>query len=183
MVLAYPFLALLHVIYSLVVASLSLFRHLTRPTPSALNAKRRRIPKHLALVFVADNEFDEQTNEHCIRESIRKAIIWCQQIGITQLSVYDTHGIVLTSIEDIPAFEAQDNNFELDRGRIVYPPTPPLSDYSGSRPLSPQELGHKSFSTLHIPTRGITLDFTQTSFNLILCPQPRENHILLLSIS
>lgn len=92
MVLAYPFLALLHAIYSLVVASISLFRHLTRPTPAALKATRRRVPKHLAILFVPDTEFDERTIEHCIIESIQKSINWCQQVGVRELSVYDAEG-------------------------------------------------------------------------------------------
>ncbi|KAJ4486075.1 hypothetical protein J3R30DRAFT_1451298 [Lentinula aciculospora] len=92
MVLAYPFLALLHAFYSLVILSISFFRHLTRPTPTPLNATRMRLPKHLSIIFVSDADFDEQINEYCITESIHRVIGWCQQLGIPRLSVYDAEG-------------------------------------------------------------------------------------------
>jgi len=158
MVLAYPFLALLHAIYSLVIASISLFRHLTRRTPSALKATRRRIPRHLAILFVPDAEFDERTIEHCIIESIQNSISWCQQVGIQELSVYDAEGIILNNVgllRNIATPDALSKDSEVDRRRIHYPPTPPLSDYAESRPLSPQDdsLEHKPFLTLHISPR------------------------------
>ncbi|KIK70941.1 hypothetical protein GYMLUDRAFT_52117 [Collybiopsis luxurians FD-317 M1] len=156
MVLAYPFLALLHAVYSLVVLSISFFRHLTRPDPSPLSAKRKRVPQHLAVLFVADSDFDQKTNKHCILESVQRTIQWCQQIGIPQLSVYDCDGIILSNIGAIKrtaAPECLSKEPEVDRRRIHYPPTPPLSDYAESRPLSPSEdsfIGLKSFITLNI---------------------------------
>jgi len=157
MVLAYPFLALLHAIYSLVVASISLFRHLTRPTPEALKATRRRVPRHLAILFVPDTEFDEKTIEHCIIESIQKSINWCQQVGVRELTVYDAEGIILSNVGLLRDLTTPDisKNADVDRRRIHYPPTPPLSDYSESRPLSPQDdlSGHKPFLTLQTSPR------------------------------
>ncbi|KAJ3862730.1 hypothetical protein EV359DRAFT_44552 [Lentinula novae-zelandiae] len=157
MVLAYPFLALLHAIYSLVIFSISFCRHITRPTPSALNATRGRLPKHLSIIFVSDADFDERTNEYCIMKSIFRAISWCQQLGIPQLSVYDVEGIILNNVETIREGVVPESPFkdsEFDRRHIHYPPTPPSSDYSESRPLSPQEDvsgGHIPFLTLCIP--------------------------------
>ncbi|KAJ3823585.1 hypothetical protein EV361DRAFT_489522 [Lentinula raphanica] len=149
MVLAYLFLALLHAIYSLVILSISFCRHLTRKTPSPLNATRRRLPEHLSIIFVSDGDFDERTNEFCITESIHRAISWCQQLGIPQLSVYDAEGIILNNAEAIREVIFPENRVKhtgFDQKHIHYPPTPPLSDYSESRPLSPEDV-----SNGHIP--------------------------------
>ncbi|KAJ3799905.1 hypothetical protein GGU11DRAFT_460656 [Lentinula aff. detonsa] len=155
MVLAYPFLALLHAIYSLVILSISFFRHLTRQTPSPLHATRRRLPKHLSIIFVSDEDFEERTNEYCITESIHRAISWCQQLGIPQLSVYDAEGIILNNAEAIREAvvpESRVKDSELDRRHIHYPPTPPLSDYSESEPLSPKSVSnsHGAFLSFFI---------------------------------
>ncbi|KAH7880811.1 uncharacterized protein C8R40DRAFT_284984 [Lentinula edodes] len=180
MVLAYPFLALLHAIYSLVIFSISFCRHITRPTPSALNAARGRLPKHLSIIFVSDADFDEQTNEYCIMKSIFRAISWCQQLGIPQLSVYDVEGIILNNVETIREGVVTESPFkdsEFDRRHIHYPPTPPSSDYSESRPLSPQEDvsgGHIPFLTLCIPPLQSASRASKTPQSLTLNVLSRE---------
>ncbi|KAF5374788.1 hypothetical protein D9758_000332 [Tetrapyrgos nigripes] len=139
--LAYPFLLFLHIVYSLVVFSLSLWCRIRRHTPLPLNASRQRIPKHLAVLFVTDPEIDLITTEQRLMESVECAVKWSLEVGIEQLCLFDNEGILLRyseSIRDLVAPSPLPSKMQISEPAIVYPPTPPMSDYSESRSLSPE---------------------------------------------
>lgn len=76
-------------------------------------------------------------------------------VPLCRLLFITATGIILNNVGLLRSFAAPDilsKSTDVDRRRIHYPPTPPLSDYSDSRPLSPQDdlsVGHKPFLTLH----------------------------------
>ncbi|KAK7468841.1 hypothetical protein VKT23_003342 [Stygiomarasmius scandens] len=140
-VLAYPFLLILHVLYSIAVFSISLWRRLWKHAPLPLNAPRQRIPKHLAILFVPDSEIDIKTTEQRLLESCERAVKCCQDVGIEQLTLYDSEGIFMRcsdSIRGLVTTNPSLKDLQPINPVINYPPTPPLSDYSKSRSLSPE---------------------------------------------
>ncbi|THV07728.1 hypothetical protein K435DRAFT_959790 [Dendrothele bispora CBS 962.96] len=143
--LAYPFLLVLHFLYSLTVLVLSVWRRLRQFPPLPLKASRQRIPRHLAILFVTDSEIDLSTTEQRLLESVDRSVKWCQAVGIEQLTLYDSDGILLRCSESIRKFVVsspiQKKELEPVNPVINYPPTPPLSDYSESRSLSPEGFG------------------------------------------
>jgi dehydrodolichyl diphosphate syntase complex subunit NUS1 len=53
---------------------------------------RKRVPSHLAIIFVADSYFDNETIEMSLLESVERAVGWCRVTGIEKLTVYDSQG-------------------------------------------------------------------------------------------
>ena len=68
------------------------WKQLSSPTPKPLQAPRRRIPKHLAMVFIIDPNIYEDTVQTVLIESALNLIEWCQTIGIPKLTLYEEHG-------------------------------------------------------------------------------------------
>jgi len=72
---------------------------LPRRAPQPLRASRRRLPKHLAVIF-GDYYGDRSRSRMTSRtaelgdtiESVRRLVEWCRVIGIGVLSVYDQQG-------------------------------------------------------------------------------------------
>ena len=86
-------LCVLHFVYSLFLALLSIRSRYFRSAPRLLSAKRCKIPSHLVLVLAS------QEPDLCVSEAqgaflgcIEKVITWCRVAGIQRLSVYDRLG-------------------------------------------------------------------------------------------
>jgi dehydrodolichyl diphosphate syntase complex subunit NUS1 len=86
-------LRVLHFLYSLFLAILSIRSRYFRPAPRSLTATRSKTPSHLALVLAS------QEPDLCVPEArevflkcTENAIIWCRAAGIQRLSVYDRLG-------------------------------------------------------------------------------------------
>jgi len=162
-------LRVLHLLYFLVVLLFNIWKSFKHRKPKHLTAERTKLPSHLALTLVTSEDIDAKTKEKSFVECIARAVTWCQAVGITQLSVYDREGayqaIVIQPIDiDIYAGIAfkcsqvirmhliadrlpceDDTDSELE-----YPLTPPLSDTSESRPLSPDYDGHLGVVTMRV---------------------------------
>ncbi|KAI9438386.1 hypothetical protein F5148DRAFT_883438 [Russula earlei] len=89
-------LRILHFLYSLFLATLSLRSRYLRPAPRPLTATRSKVPSHLALILAS------QEPDLCISEAqeaflrcTEKAIAYCRAAGIQCLSVYDRLGVLL----------------------------------------------------------------------------------------
>ncbi|KAG6862357.1 hypothetical protein C0995_011797 [Termitomyces sp. Mi166 len=130
------FLHVLHYLYSLVILCYSFC---LRPSPLVPRPSRRhRTPKHLALLLVSGTGQDNSDLQTIIVQTVVDAVSWCRASGIQRLTVYEEHGVLLELYKNIcdslPAeFEESSNDSDTE-----YPLTPPPSDYSGSRPISPQ---------------------------------------------
>jgi len=135
------FLHVLHLFYYLftLIASWK-----SRPQPHELSYPRKQIPRHLALLLVSDGS--ESTSGdvvlECFLESIQRTVGWCRAVGVRKLTVHDRDGILATNIEQVSqrlSVPAQLHS-EDETSEIEYPLTPPPSDVSDSRPLSPINL-------------------------------------------
>ncbi|TFL00715.1 hypothetical protein BDV98DRAFT_549347 [Pterulicium gracile] len=136
--LARAVLFFLHYCYTLYLGISSLWQPRKQPLP--LDAKRSKIPKHLAVVFAGTINDLEKT----CSQDVQRLMRWCEDAGIETLSVYDDAGVFQRHIAAIrhslthADSEADTDSKQSSDLEIEYPLTPPASDHSGSRPLSPE---------------------------------------------
>jgi len=142
------FLHALHYFYSLVILWRSFWKRFCS-SPQSLLATPRRIPKHLAIVLVTDPSSSVLETESCLVQSVIDAVGWCRTAGIEKLTVYEEHGKILEFSDIIRDTLVDDSDESSSESEIEYPLTPPPSDYSESRPISPQ---HDSQFDMHTVT-------------------------------
>ncbi|KIM48242.1 hypothetical protein M413DRAFT_439968 [Hebeloma cylindrosporum] len=141
-----------HFIYTIIVRVRCLWpRSSTAPQP--IQSTRHRIPKHLAIVFVINEAISLETVQDVLCTSVLNAVEWCQSIGIKKLTVYDERDMLSRCTQRIREsfpVHAQEHRSESEAYR---PLTPPPSDYSESRPLSPTQSHGDSIpvTKIHIP--------------------------------
>ncbi|KAI0932120.1 hypothetical protein AcW1_000669 [Taiwanofungus camphoratus] len=86
-------------------------------------------------------------------ESLERAVSWCRVVGIPKLTVYDRRGILAESLEVrerlAERYRVIASGSDADSD-IEFPPTPPPSDDSDSRPISPD------FERIH-PNLNVTV--------------------------
>ncbi|CCL99033.1 uncharacterized protein FIBRA_01042 [Fibroporia radiculosa] len=133
-------LAILHALYWLVVTVKSACRGECSPQP--LDAPRRQTPLHLALnLVVQDNIDDIEAMEAVMIESVDRAATWCRVVGINRLTIYDRQGVLTKCSSDVQSRLSRRFGIPpkevASESDIEYPLTPPPSDDSDSRPLSP----------------------------------------------
>lgn len=155
--LASLILALFHVVHWLVTSARRFLAIPKQPQP--LVAQRSKLPTHLALLLVLNPHCDRDAVEETLVESVERAVTWCRAAGINRLTVYDREGLsdlggtlssrltnsyigfLSTLSLDIrkrlvKTFATPSNDSDLET-ELEYPLTPPSSDDSDSRPLSP----------------------------------------------
>lgn len=86
------FLRAIHFFFYLVRFGANLWKR-DRRKPQVLAAQRSRIPAHLALLLVSDNVLERDLTEETFEESVIRVVGWCRDVGIGQLSVYDSEGV------------------------------------------------------------------------------------------
>lgn len=86
-------LGALHFFYSLALSIYSRWKRFTMPPPKPLEATRRRIPKHLAVVLAVDPNSSREDVENLLIATIVNMVGWCRTIGTQKLTVYDEHGM------------------------------------------------------------------------------------------
>ena len=84
-------LSLFHAVYYVINVFASLRASRSRP-PKPLNAARKQLPTHLALLFATDRDSAAESFEEYLLENIQQAISWCRAVGIQRLTVYDRGG-------------------------------------------------------------------------------------------
>ena len=159
-------LRILHLIFYLTASLANRWSQLDRQ-PYPLKAARAKTPSHLALLLVGGKK---SVDDAAIVENVAQTISWCQDIGIGKLTIFtdpgncstifafsDTlwHGtefvsglahLIRTRILQNSADCSEDTDSELE-----YPLTPPPSDSSDSRPLSPDDHVDLGVTSLYIP--------------------------------
>lgn len=173
-VLAALLLHILHLTYSLYLLVCGCWKRLTWKTPNPLDSPRRRIPNHLAILLAIDTRTPSKHTEERIINCVIKLLAWCREVGIGKLTVYDEHGtcpspligltrphcghvgVVMSHAQCIRERAIQDCMIEIDDtsdSDVEYPLTPPPSDYSESRPLSPLDglKGQDTTVVMHFP--------------------------------
>jgi len=91
-----------HFIYTIVIRVRYLCPSSSTP-PQAILSLQRRIPKHLAIVFVVNEAISLETVQDVLCTSVLNAVEWCQSIGIKKLTVYEERGA--TSRENLAVLE------------------------------------------------------------------------------
>lgn len=150
-------LYLIHLVYAIQLRLNSLKKRFLAPPPQHLAAPRRRLPKHLAIVFAIDPTVPADAAREALTKSVMNAVEWCRIAGIRKLTVYEENGTSTYPLfwravgsrpadtlakcsqalcERLPVQEHEGDSSESD---IDYPLTPPPSDHSESRPLSPAD--------------------------------------------
>jgi len=132
-------LRVLHFCYYLAVSLSNFWKTFDLRKPQHLTAERTKLPSHLALLLVVGEDIDAEEIEDSLVECVLRGVTWCQAVGIRQLTVYDSQGAVSNCSQNIRMrLSADKPPCEDDtESEMEYPLTPPLSDTSESRPLSP----------------------------------------------
>ncbi|KAJ7706226.1 hyphal tip protein, partial [Mycena rosella] len=149
------FLRVLHSFYFLIALFSACWHriHITPPLP--LEATRRRTPQHLALLLVPDSAHDLAVVRESLLESVRLTVDWCRAVGVQKLTLYDSEGLLVDCVDQISErVDCELAGYESSSDSDVeYPLTPPSSDCSDSRPLSPEDSFQKESSivTVRVP--------------------------------
>ncbi|KAJ7932440.1 hypothetical protein B0H13DRAFT_1955484 [Mycena leptocephala] len=156
-VLVHVLLRVLHSFHFLIALLSASWHRLNRTPPLPLQVTRRRIPRHLALLLVSDSIHDPAATRESFLESASRAVGWCRTAGIEKLTLYDSKGVLVDCADQISqraSLTCELDGYESSSGSdIEYPLTPPSSDCSHSRPLSPEDGFQKETSviTVHVP--------------------------------
>ncbi|KAJ6604609.1 hypothetical protein DFH09DRAFT_1123245 [Mycena vulgaris] len=150
--LEYVLLRVVHSFYFLIALLSACWHRFLRTPPLPLQVTRRRTPQHLALLLVSDSAHGSAVIRESLLETVSRAVGWCRAVGIQKLSVYDSEGVLVDCADQISRRAAvvceltgYESSSESD---VEYPPTPPSSDYSDSRPLSPEDRFQKETSVI-----------------------------------
>ncbi|KAJ3551042.1 hypothetical protein NMY22_g43 [Coprinellus aureogranulatus] len=132
-------LRLFHLVYATSIFFSLLWERHRRRRARSLQTTRRRIPKHLAIVFIAPPNLSKESISNVIVESVANSVQWCRQLGVPKLTVYEQHGHVTECEQEIRSrLLASPVDCETSESEVEYRPlTPPPSEHSESRPLSP----------------------------------------------
>ncbi|KAF8960976.1 hypothetical protein BDZ97DRAFT_1264615 [Flammula alnicola] len=150
-------LHIFHLVYAIILKVRSLRKQLFASPPQQLLAPRRRIPKHLAIVFAVDSSVPLETAVETLTESVLNAVEWCRTIGIKKLTVYEEKDMLSKCTRTLYVnLPVQGQELDSGESEIDYPLTPPPSDHSESRPLSPNDApeNHVPVTRLHISERS-----------------------------
>jgi len=131
-------LRVLHFFYASALLLRSYWKSSTWTPPLPVKSSRRRIPQHLAILLVLPPHQSLTHVEDAIVQSVVNAVGWCRAAGIEKLTVYERTGLLLGCTQSIRE-QVSASRVERDssESEIEFPPTPPPSDYSESRPRSP----------------------------------------------
>ncbi|KAJ6509493.1 hypothetical protein C8R47DRAFT_1098887 [Mycena vitilis] len=157
-VLVHVLLRVLHSFYSLIILLSASWRRLYTAPPLPLQVTRRRIPRHVALLLVPHPGQDLVATRESLLETASRTIGWCRSSGVEKLTLYDREGILVQFADQITqraSVACELDDYESPASDIEYPPTPPSSDYSDSRPLSPEAGLQKESSVVTVRLPGI----------------------------
>ncbi|KJA29445.1 hypothetical protein HYPSUDRAFT_520085 [Hypholoma sublateritium FD-334 SS-4] len=134
-------LHILHLFYALILRINSLTKRYFTSPPQQLSATRRRVPKHLAIVFAINPSIPVEFSREALTESVVNAVEWCRTIGIKKLTVYEEHDTLSKCTQALcERLPVQDHEVDFSESEVDYPLTPPPSDHSESRPISPSDI-------------------------------------------
>ncbi|KAJ7293537.1 hypothetical protein C8J57DRAFT_1269285 [Mycena rebaudengoi] len=149
------FLRLVHSFHFLITLLSACWHRFIWIPPRPLQVTRRRLPEHLALLLVPDATHDSNATREFLLENVSRTVGWCRVVGIKTLTVYDTEGLIVDCAEKVSqrvTSASQLDGYESSGSDTEYPLTPPSSDCSDSRPLSPEDGVHSaaSITTLYL---------------------------------
>ncbi|GLB42619.1 putative dolichol biosynthetic process [Lyophyllum shimeji] len=169
----------LHYVHYVRLLWQSLRQQVIWAAPQPLIALRHRVPRHLAVVLVADATWSETETESCLLQSVKNAVEWCRAAGIQKLTVYEEHGKLFKfswNIRDM--LDDASNGYPCKLLWNKDPMKPLESNHDWSRSMSP---------SFHPPLDMHTVVFVTGVFNEKMKPgqpipqQEREFSICLAS--
>lgn len=86
-------LRLIHLLYAAFITIAAWVQKRKRRQPKPLKAKRSKIPKHLCLNLVANNDMPAEETETTFLQCLQSVAAWCRELGIETLTVYDRRGM------------------------------------------------------------------------------------------
>ncbi|KAF8547465.1 hypothetical protein OG21DRAFT_916283 [Imleria badia] len=133
-------LTLIHFLYVAYMVIAAWVQRRKRRPPKPLKAQRSKIPKHLCLHLVANDDMPAEETQTAFLQCLQRVAAWCRMLGIQTLTVFDSCGVLHGCSDDVyphvfPENETSEDSYESE---IECPLTPPPSDYSGSRTPSPE---------------------------------------------
>ncbi|TCD69929.1 hypothetical protein EIP91_005753 [Steccherinum ochraceum] len=139
--LTYTVLCFIHALYSIYKSVSSYWKRFDH-APQPLNAPRTKLPTHLALLLVPDDDSPFEQQKDDMLQTVEHVASWCKDAGIEKVSVYDREGLLQDSSMDLRdrLQDADDSPNSSTESEPEYPLTPPLSDVSESRTLTPEML-------------------------------------------
>jgi len=72
---------------------------LHKHTPIPPEVPRKRIPGHLAILFVSDEDLSVDVAVEAFAESVVRAAEWCRTVGIERLTAYDSQGKLIEEVD------------------------------------------------------------------------------------
>jgi len=152
-------LYLIHGLFSTLSLLASIPRRLRQKPPQPLNATRRQIPTHLALLLVPDEREDSEQLEGTLVDIALRVIKWCRVVGVNRLTIYDRQGrlagLSLNIKERVCAPEEDCSDDSSAESEIEYPLTPPLTDESRSISPDLDVLPDLNISTVNLSARRV----------------------------
>jgi len=135
-------LRLVHFLYATFTTVAAWLHWRKRRQPNPLKSYRSKIPKHLCLNLVADNDTPAEETEAAFVQCVQSVASWCRVSGIESLTVYDRHGVLYRCSENVhQRVFPNETSEESCESEVEYPLTPPPSESSGSRSHSPEHAG------------------------------------------
>jgi len=133
-------LHLVHFLYVAFTAIAAWVQRRKRSQPKPLQAERSKIPKHLCLNLVANDDMPAEETETAFLQCLQSVAAWCRELGIETLTVHDRHGVLYGCAENAHrcVFLVNETSEDSCESEFEYPLTPPLSEPSGSRSHSPE---------------------------------------------
>ncbi|KDR84942.1 hypothetical protein GALMADRAFT_301911 [Galerina marginata CBS 339.88] len=135
-------LRVFHFIYSAIITARSFWKRYSAAAPQPLRAARQRVPKHLGIIFTVASSVSDEAAQSVLTESTVDAVSWCRTVGIQKLTVYEENDLLSKCVQRIrERLPIHGQDTYASDSETEYPITPPPSDYSESRPLSPNHHG------------------------------------------
>lgn len=94
-------LYLIHFLYVAFVTADVRIERRERRQPNPLKAQRSKIPKHLCLNLVANDDTPAEETETAFLKCLQRVAAWCRVLSIQTLTVYDRHGMRIRHLNGI----------------------------------------------------------------------------------
>ena len=88
-------LRLVHFLYVAFTTIAAWVQSRKRCQPKPLQAQRSKIPKHLCLNLVTNDDMPAGETETAFLQCLQNVAAWCRVLGIETLTVYDRHGMAV----------------------------------------------------------------------------------------
>lgn len=86
-------LYLIHLLYTAYMTVAAWLQRRKRKPPKPLEAQRSKIPKHLCLHLIANDNMPAEETQTAFLQCLERVAAWCRVLGITTLTVFDSRGM------------------------------------------------------------------------------------------